>query len=751
MIEEGETLVNTISKYVYIKGMLKVKAKVAKEIEFLKNFDEGKNKELKADHLASTNLHYFKALVSCLISCRNVVAVFQCFYLKTKDGTVKQIKVDIVSENGKVWVKVSARNPKALLQLSLGQGEYGQRSILDQAEDLVACASQCKHQFTPPLVVFHFSKTLESVLVQQLESLGVKISMGDIYLFATIDDDEVTHPFVEKDIDKLNLDVSTMIAYISALTNGSANFIFCEQMLNDQAEQERKEPLKPLLDKLFEVHPTEIRTSISPSSAVELNTTSTLANYATEAALRLTNHLGYMPTCGNHRLHIELLLWIPQPLATYEQFYATVHTNDIVLKANNLDKAYTRTIFTLSNSEHVTVSALRVPPTPEFLPHPSQQLAKVHPTEIRTSISPSSAVKLNTTSALANYATEQDTTAYKMIVFKELIIPSSVLLMMCVNSIQAQCPNRCSCQLNEQQRTVNCWGRDLLAFPADIDNKVNTLELSNNSIAFLPANLEEYASLEGLFLPDEVRCQSPESVSGSKWESACYNDWYPIKNIQRSVFDHYGVIVLVSIFSIAALLLVVLTIRKGIVSRKKRMDDMDRQSREARLMQERLRRQHQESLEYQSDDNISVDIREYMDERRPRQVSQPPTYEEAVLLPRLRASQEELETSSAVVAETRTIDEQPNRSRRSSVSSSRSADSNHSSSLSGVSPSGSESDQVTGDSEQQKEESQLTVKKKKSYAELCFHEMVGRLMLIVLLLKQTGTFTPPTLPYPLTP
>nr|CAD7569185.1 unnamed protein product [Timema californicum] len=30
-------------------------------------------------------------------------------------------------------------------------------------------------------------------------------------------------------------------------------------------------------------HPTEVRTSISPSSAVELNTTSALANYATEA------------------------------------------------------------------------------------------------------------------------------------------------------------------------------------------------------------------------------------------------------------------------------------------------------------------------------------------------------------------------------------------------------------------------------------------------------------------------------------
>nr|CAD7588749.1 unnamed protein product [Timema genevievae] len=31
------------------------------------------------------------------------------------------------------------------------------------------------------------------------------------------------------------------------------------------------------------VHPTEIRTLISPSSAVELNTTSALANYAAEA------------------------------------------------------------------------------------------------------------------------------------------------------------------------------------------------------------------------------------------------------------------------------------------------------------------------------------------------------------------------------------------------------------------------------------------------------------------------------------
>nr|CAD7256255.1 unnamed protein product [Timema shepardi] len=39
--------------------------------------------------------------------------------------------------------------------------------------------------------------------------------------------------------------------------------------------------------------------------------------------------------------------------------------------------------------------------------------ATVYPTEIRTSISPSSEVELNTTSALANYATEADYKAYR--------------------------------------------------------------------------------------------------------------------------------------------------------------------------------------------------------------------------------------------------------------------------------------------------------------------------------------------------
>nr|CAD7572904.1 unnamed protein product [Timema californicum] len=61
----------------------------------------------------------------------------------------------------------------------------------------------------------------------------------------------------------------------------------CESNTLDHAATDGKPP---------PVHPTEIRTSISPSSAVELNTTSELANYATEAGNTATEEAFVMST-----------------------------------------------------------------------------------------------------------------------------------------------------------------------------------------------------------------------------------------------------------------------------------------------------------------------------------------------------------------------------------------------------------------------------------------------------------------------
>ncbi|XP_022239913.1 UPF0415 protein C7orf25 homolog isoform X2 [Limulus polyphemus] len=49
----------------------------------------------------------------------------------------------------------------------------------------------------------------------------------------------------------LNLDISTMLAYVSNLTNGRAYYKFQELILTDQAKRERLHPVKPQLDNLF--------------------------------------------------------------------------------------------------------------------------------------------------------------------------------------------------------------------------------------------------------------------------------------------------------------------------------------------------------------------------------------------------------------------------------------------------------------------------------------------------------------------
>nr|CAD7260178.1 unnamed protein product [Timema shepardi] len=61
-------------------------------------------------------------------------------------------------------------------------------------------------------------------------------------------------------------------------------------MVVQRSDMERE--WKTIEEKPPPVHLTEIRTSISPSSAVELNTTSALANYATEAVLTEMDFLG---------------------------------------------------------------------------------------------------------------------------------------------------------------------------------------------------------------------------------------------------------------------------------------------------------------------------------------------------------------------------------------------------------------------------------------------------------------------------
>lgn len=101
-----------------------------------------------------------------------------------------RLEVDIVCDGGSSWIKVIARNAKALTLISRGNAEYGQKSVFDQAESYLKCAKNHPHMYKPPDIVFHFAYGIEKPLAQKLESsLGVIIE-GDII---DADDDDTTN------------------------------------------------------------------------------------------------------------------------------------------------------------------------------------------------------------------------------------------------------------------------------------------------------------------------------------------------------------------------------------------------------------------------------------------------------------------------------------------------------------------------------------------------------------------------------
>lgn len=75
---------------------------------------------MKNEHLFSTNLHHFDALVSCISNSDDVVSVLETKSYKDNNGFPKKLCVDIVCQGGRKWIKVIARNPKALSQILTG-------------------------------------------------------------------------------------------------------------------------------------------------------------------------------------------------------------------------------------------------------------------------------------------------------------------------------------------------------------------------------------------------------------------------------------------------------------------------------------------------------------------------------------------------------------------------------------------------------------------------------------------------------
>nr|SVE79108.1 EOG090X0CWG [Daphnia lumholtzi] len=278
-IQEGENLLHQVNGYfANVEGSKKLERRIRSEIKFLQRLLDVKM-EVKKEHMLSSNLGSLAAVVDILHKCESPAAIFKPFSLK--NGTSNRIEVDVISKGGKAWHKAIARKAEALEDISKGRTSCGQKSVIDQASAYIKCARLHPHLFNPPQVVFHFFNSISSSIVVKLKKRGVEVegeirparensfSESDTSSSCDSDDDDSegyeeynemyggisTSPNSNLDNlnqnDKLFLDITCMVAYVSSMTNGGAHYIFPRAIYNQQAEWERLSPAKPKLDALF--------------------------------------------------------------------------------------------------------------------------------------------------------------------------------------------------------------------------------------------------------------------------------------------------------------------------------------------------------------------------------------------------------------------------------------------------------------------------------------------------------------------
>ncbi|CAH4035686.1 unnamed protein product [Pieris brassicae] len=263
-IQYARDLIERLQIIKIVEGVLKLQRKIQQEMDFLMRLK--KSKKFKVEQLSCSNLRHLGAMVNCALR-PGVVSVCKIFHINADSKLV----IDIISDNGKIWTKVIARNPKSLSALSEGNASYGARSILDQAGDYVECAQLYPCMFKPPKVIFEFVSGIEKNLAHRLKSHGIVVS-GEILPNSTNYFDECSDSSSAEDtggtstnenagifsndidigINTLNLDVTAMMAYVSNMTNGYCKYLFKQDVLTQQAAWDDERPVKPILDKLFE-------------------------------------------------------------------------------------------------------------------------------------------------------------------------------------------------------------------------------------------------------------------------------------------------------------------------------------------------------------------------------------------------------------------------------------------------------------------------------------------------------------------
>lgn len=278
------------------EGHQKLCGKLRSELRFLRRVEAGEV-QIKESHLQSTNLTHLTAIVDSAESLEDVSALLHVFTYLDTTGCRQTLVVDVVANGGHTWVKAVGRKAEALHNIWQGRGHYGDKSIIRQAEDFLQASSQQPVQYRHPVIVFAFYNGVSFPMANRLRDMGISIR-GDIVAVNTVTtedgeeeaDEEKEHADSEEEVvvedeeedeeeeseltrvdrstvvarlafptqvqveecQRINLDITTLITYVSSLCHGRCHFTFKEPVLTEQAAQERLQQVLPQLDAFME-------------------------------------------------------------------------------------------------------------------------------------------------------------------------------------------------------------------------------------------------------------------------------------------------------------------------------------------------------------------------------------------------------------------------------------------------------------------------------------------------------------------
>ncbi|XP_055678574.1 UPF0415 protein C7orf25 homolog [Lutzomyia longipalpis] len=236
----GESLIEKLSTLKHVNGAARLEKKINQEMNFLTT--NLRNSTIIENHILCSNLVHFEVVVGVLTTCRAPKHI-DCSLQSESRRT--PLRVDIVCDDGASWVKIIARKSKSIKAAVSGDTKYGSKNILDHADEFIEVASQNPINFRTPKIYFVSLNPLDENLVSQLEQKGITVKIFTPGM-------ELSTESAENNLHKvLNLDITTLLAYVSSLTNGSCDWEYEEPILTEQARSEQRCPLKATLDGIF--------------------------------------------------------------------------------------------------------------------------------------------------------------------------------------------------------------------------------------------------------------------------------------------------------------------------------------------------------------------------------------------------------------------------------------------------------------------------------------------------------------------